>query len=95
MKMPHALVHLLNKIAPQKRARKPAAARISACHVGVVKDAPLSPPAQEDLKNAWAEVEAAAKESGVIRFHACSRTGQRWQNDPESVRAVAALLRER
>lgn len=93
--MPRALTYLMNKMSRRRAVEKPAAATISACHVGPVEDASVPPMEVEDLKDAWVEVEAAARESGVVHFHACSRGGQRWQDDPESVRAVAGLLRER
>lgn len=93
MKMPRLFIHLLNKTPRQEVRSQPEGTIISACHVGPVGDAPQSTAALEDLEHAWAELEAAAKESGVIKFHACSRTGEQWQDDPASVRAVAALLR--
>ncbi|MFC0455054.1 hypothetical protein ACFFGR_00595 [Arthrobacter liuii] len=46
-----------------------------------------------DLKAAWAELAEAAKESAVTGFHACSRGGRPWQEDPASVRSMAAMLR--
>ena len=54
---------------------------------------PLSPEQAADLKAAWAELTEAAKESAVTGFHACSRGGKPWQEDPAAVRAVAAMLR--
>ena len=83
-----------NKTTSRDAVDQSAGTTVSACHVGPVEESPLSQAALEDLRNAWAEVEAAVKESGVIKFHACSRSGQSWQDDSESVRAVAALLRE-
>ena len=56
---------------------------------------PLSPEALEELRNAWAELDAATKESGVKNLHACSRSGAPWQNDPAAVRTIAAAIRER
>jgi hypothetical protein len=54
-----------------------------------------APPAQtEDLQKAWAELTEAAQGSKVMSFHACTRTGTPWAQDPASVRAVAAILRE-
>ena len=54
---------------------------------------PLSPEQVADLKAAWAELAEAAKESAVTGFHACSRGGRPWQEDPASVRSMAAMLR--
>lgn len=56
--------------------------------------APMSPELQEELRVAWAELTEAANASKVTNFHACSRTGRPWTEDPVAVRAVAATLRE-
>lgn len=58
-----------------------------------VSDEPLSPEALQELESAWAELEAAAKESGVKSVHACSRLGEPWQKDPSAVRVMAGLIR--
>ncbi|MCB5275500.1 hypothetical protein BJG92_03051 [Arthrobacter sp. SO5] len=55
------------------------------------------PPTTEqlmDLDEAWAELAAAQEASELTNFHACTRTGQPWTEDPAAVRAVAATLRE-
>jgi hypothetical protein len=59
-----------------------------------VPDKPTSPELQEELRLAWAELTEAAKISKVTNFHACTRTGRHWTEDPAAVRAVAATLRE-
>lgn len=59
-----------------------------------IPDAPSSPELQEELRVAWAEVAEAAKASKVKNFHACTRTGRHWTEDPVAVRAVAGALRE-
>lgn len=94
MKLSRLFTSWMNKTTSRKAVDRPAGAIVSACHVGTVEDAPLSPAQVEELKAAWVELEAAAKESNVIKFQACSRGGQRWQDDAASVRGVAALLRE-
>lgn len=48
----------------------------------------------EDLQAAWDELTDAARQSKVINFHACTRTGRPWVEDPAAVRAIAATLRE-
>ena len=58
------------------------------------QDEPFSPERQEDLQAAWIELTAAAKGSKVTSFHACTRAGRPWTEDPAAVRAVAATLRE-
>lgn len=60
----------------------------------MAQDEPLSPELLEDLRCAWDELAEAAKASKVISFHACTRTGRSWTEDPAAVRAVAATLRE-
>lgn len=59
-----------------------------------VPDALTSPELQEELRVAWAELAEAAKASKVKTFHACTRTGQHWTEDPAAIRAVAGALRE-
>jgi hypothetical protein len=59
-----------------------------------VPDAPMSPELLEELSAAWAELTEAAKASKVTNFQACTRTGRPWTEDPATVRAVAATLRE-
>ena len=54
---------------------------------------PLTPEQMADLKDAWAELAEAADASAATGFHACSRGGKSWQEDPAAVRTVAALLR--
>lgn len=64
----------------------------------VVPDQPKEqePPTAEqlaELKDAWAELAEAVKESAVTGFHSCSRGGKPWQEDPAAVRSMAALVR--
>jgi hypothetical protein len=59
-----------------------------------VQDEPLPPEQRTDLEAAWTELSEAAKSSMVTNFHAFTSTGQPWIEDPASVRAVAATLRE-
>ncbi|WP_395405906.1 hypothetical protein ACHMXB_22115 (plasmid) [Arthrobacter sp. UC242_113] len=54
---------------------------------------PSTPEQVADLKAAWAELAEAAKESSATGFHACSRGGKPWQEDPAAIRSMAALLR--
>jgi hypothetical protein len=56
--------------------------------------APLSAEQAEDLREAWAELSEAAQQSKVLNFHACTRTGQSWTEDPASIRALTAILRD-
>lgn len=55
---------------------------------------PLPPERQDELRAAWGELAKAATGSKVISFHACTRTGQPWTEDPAAVRDVAATLRD-
>jgi hypothetical protein len=56
------------------------------------------PPAPEQLakfQEAWVELAPAAERpGGASHFRACPRNGKSWQDDPASVMAVAALLRD-
>lgn len=54
---------------------------------------PLTPTQLAELQEAWADLAEAAKESAVKSFHACTRNGKPWQEDPASVRSMAAMLR--
>jgi hypothetical protein len=56
---------------------------------------PLAPAQLAEIQQAWVELALAAERPGsVSHFHACTRNGKSWQEDPASVRAVAALLRD-
>ncbi|MDE8670890.1 hypothetical protein PY310_20170 [Pseudarthrobacter sp. H3Y2-7] len=74
------------------RRRTPAAAESSAVVVATDRE-PLTPAQLADLEVAWAELRQAVQESGVTSFHACTRDGSRWQDDPVSVRAMADTIR--
>ncbi|WP_367645938.1 hypothetical protein [Paenarthrobacter ureafaciens] len=78
------------------RRRAAAKAPVKAVPVAAAAqdDKPLSPEAAEELRAAWAELNAAAVDAKVISFHACTRTGAHWAEDPSTVRAMAALIRE-
>jgi hypothetical protein len=54
----------------------------------------LSTEQRAELQKAWVELTQAARGSKVTSFHACTRTGGPWTEDPAAVRAVAATLRE-
>jgi hypothetical protein len=55
---------------------------------------PLSAEQAEDLREAWAELSEVAQQSKVLNFHACARTGHPWTEDPASIRALTAILRD-
>jgi len=73
------------------RRRAPAAAESSAVVVATERE-PLTRGQLAELEAAWAGLQQAIKEAGVS-FHACTRDGSRWQDDPQSVRAVAETIR--
>jgi hypothetical protein len=78
------------------RRRKPAtgAGRTAlAAAIEPKEQEPLTPEQAADLKAAWAELAEAAKESSATGFHACSRGGKPWQEDPAAIRTMAAILR--
>jgi len=55
---------------------------------------PLTAEQLVELEAAWAELTAAAEASEVTNFHACTRNGRPWTEDPAAVRAAAATLRD-
>lgn len=76
--------------------RRPAIAGGMAGSTAVIDAAgrePLTPEELAELQDAWADLAEAAKESAVKSFHACTRNGKPWQEDPASVRSMAAMLR--
>ncbi|MCX8455136.1 hypothetical protein [Paenarthrobacter ureafaciens] len=79
------------------RHRTPSTVPVSAWVPGAVKTpawAPLSPDELAELDVARTEFLQAAEQAGVKSVHGCSRDGRRWQDDPQTVRAMAALLRD-
>jgi hypothetical protein len=70
------------------------APKVTAPGTAVAPDVPSPPELSEDLRCAWDELAEAAKHSKVTNFHACTRTGRSWTEDPVAVRAIAATLRE-
>jgi len=54
---------------------------------------PLAPAQLADLEAAWAELRQAAEETGVTSFRACTRDGSRWEENPNSLRAMANAIR--
>ncbi|MGX9900787.1 hypothetical protein ACW0JT_14615 [Arthrobacter sp. SA17] len=57
-------------------------------------DEPLAPEFHTELQAAWAELTEAANASRVTTFHACTRTGRHWTEDPAAIRDIAATLSE-
>lgn len=74
------------------RRREPTEAEPSAGVVATERG-PVTPAQLADLKAAWAELQQAATETGVMSLHACTRDGSRWQDDPHSVRAMTETIR--
>jgi len=62
--------------------------------IASVEREPLSLEQLAELQEAWVELTEAARGSRVTSFHACTRAGRPWTEDPDAVRAVAATLRE-
>jgi hypothetical protein len=60
-----------------------------------VASEPLAPVQLAEFQEAWVELALAAERpGGAGHFHVCTRNGKSWQEEPTSVRAVAALLRD-
>jgi hypothetical protein len=56
---------------------------------------PPTPEQLAEFQEAWVRLALAAERpGGAGHFRACTRNGKSWQDDPASVRAVAALLRD-
>jgi hypothetical protein len=53
----------------------------------------LTPAQVADLEVAWSELRETAQEAGVKSFSACTRDGSRWEENPESVRAMARMIK--
>lgn len=70
------------------------AMQIASVQITSVEKEPLSPEQLAELQEAWFELTEAARVSKVTSFHACTRAGGPWTEDPAAVRAVAATLRE-
>ncbi|MFB0840325.1 hypothetical protein ACETK3_20270 [Arthrobacter sp. E44] len=76
------------------RRRVPAAEEFPAVVVPAADERePLSPAQLADLEAAWAELRQAADETGMTSFHACTRDGSRWEENPNSLRAMANAIR--
>jgi hypothetical protein len=54
----------------------------------------LTPAQLADLEHAWAELRQAAQEAGVKSFSACTRDGSRWEENPDSVRAMTRMIKD-
>jgi len=54
----------------------------------------VSPEQLAELDAARAELLQLAAEVGVKSLNACPRDGSRWQDDPETIRTITAVLRE-
>ncbi|WP_284750874.1 hypothetical protein [Arthrobacter sp. efr-133-R2A-120] len=77
------------------RGRTPVTEDSSPAAVAAPKEErePLTPAQLADLRKAWAELNQAAEDAGVNTFRACTRDGSSWEDDPEAVRGMAALIR--
>jgi hypothetical protein len=55
----------------------------------------MAPEQLAEFREAWVQLALAAERpGGAGHFRACTRNGKSWEEDPASVRAVAALLRD-
>ena len=72
--------------------RTPASGESPAVEVATER-VPLTSAQLADLGAAWAELRHVAKEAGVTSFHACTRDGSRWEENPNSLRAMANAIR--
>ncbi len=76
------------------RRRTPVTEDSSPAAVAAPKERePLTPAQLADLRKAWAELNQEAADAGVKTFRACTRDGSPWEDDPDAVRPMAALIR--
>lgn len=76
------------------RRRTPAAAAsFPAASAVETERPPLTPAELADLEEAWVELRQASQEAGVTSFRACTRDGSRWEDNPESVRAMTRMIK--
>ncbi|BCW12849.1 hypothetical protein NtRootA2_41310 (plasmid) [Arthrobacter sp. NtRootA2] len=75
-----------------KRRQTPATV-VAAPAVPTTPREPLTPEQQADLQAARMELRQAMEESQVTSFRACGRGSRHWDEDPEAMRAMAALFR--
>ncbi|MDP9988655.1 hypothetical protein J2S98_003843 [Arthrobacter oryzae] len=83
----------LRKLLNRRRKRSESETPYAAVWASPAERKPLTPERLKDLEAAWVELNQAVEESGAISFHACTRDGRYWGEDPESVRAMAATIR--
>ena len=77
------------------RRRTPAAAEsFPFTSATKTKRPPLTPAELADLEEAWVELRQASQEAGVKSFRACTRDGSRWEDNPESVRAMTRMIKD-
>lgn len=74
--------------------KRPAAAGATPAEANPETLEPLTAEQLVELEAAWAELTAAAEASDVTNFHACTRNGRPWTENPAAVRAAAATLRD-
>lgn len=76
------------------RRRKPTAAEsFPAASATETQRAPLTPAQLADLEEAWVELRQASQEAGVKSLRACTRDGSRWEDNPDSVRAMTRMIK--
>lgn len=82
----------LRHLFTRHRTLQPAAPSPATIHP--VPEVPLTAEQEADLEAAQAEFVQAVRRAGVSKLHACSRGGGHWQEDPQALRAISALLRD-
>ena len=77
-----------------RRRTSAAAEPFSAASPVKAERPPLTPAQLADLEEAWVELRQAAQEAGVRSFRACTRDGSRWEENPDSVRAMTRTIKD-
>ena len=84
----------LRHLFTRHRTPQPVRSAPGPATVKPVEQVPLTAEQEADLETARTEFVQAVREAGVSQLHACGRGGSRWQNDPQALRAISALLRD-
>lgn len=76
-----------------RRHQTPAAVPSAPAVTAVPQPEPMTPEQRADLEAAKVELREAMEEAQVTSFRACSRNGRHWSEDPDAMRAMAAIFR--
>ncbi|UOD83369.1 hypothetical protein [Paenarthrobacter ureafaciens] len=84
----------LRSLFTRHRTTPPAAPSPAPAVIEPGQQLPLTAEQRTDLDVAQAEFLKTLREAGVKHLHACSRNGKPWQDDPQALRTISAILRD-